>query len=132
MNHAICTLFEGSYHQGVAALANSLHQAGFKGRIYAGYRGALPTWAASATPLDLPRWPGATVMPLAEQLSLAFLPLDTQHHLTNYKPEFMLDLLAGPQPKPMASSTWTPTSALPRRGVTSSSGWTAAWRCAKT
>ena len=96
MNHAICTLFEGSYHQGVAALANSLHQAGFKGRIYAGYRGALPTWAASATPLDLPRWPGATVMPLAEQLSLAFLPLDTQHHLTNYKPEFMLDLLAGP------------------------------------
>lgn len=96
MKHAICTLFEGSYDQGVAALVNSLHKAGFSGRVYAGYRGVRPSWAAAANPVTLARWPGASVMDVVPGLSLAFLPLDTTHHLTNYKPEFMLDLLDGP------------------------------------
>lgn len=96
MNSVICTLFEGSYHYGLAALANSLHGAGFRGRLYAGYRGALPAWTRDAQPLPLPAWRGASILELAGSLSIVFMPLTTEHHLTNHKPEFMLALLDGP------------------------------------
>ena len=96
MNSAVCTLFEGSYHYGLAALANSLHGAGFRGRLYAGYRGALPAWALAAQPVSVPPWSGASVLELDGNLSIVFLPLNTQYHLTNYKPDFMLALLDGP------------------------------------
>lgn len=95
MNSAICTLFEGSYHFGVAALANSLHRQGFRGRIYAGHRGALPAWAAAARPLLQPPWSGAREMAIADGLQLVFLPLQTDHHLTNHKPVFMQSLWDG-------------------------------------
>lgn len=97
MNSAICTLFEGSYHYGLAGLANSLHRCGFRGRIYAGYRGALPPWAGAARPSPLPGWPLACTLGLAQGSTsgptIVFLPLTTPHHLTNHKPEFMLTLL---------------------------------------
>ena len=96
MNSSICTLFEGSYHYGLAALTNSLHKAGFLGDIYAGYRGDLPGWASSAHQLSLFGWVGATSLPVAKGLRIVFLPLVTDYHLTNYKPDFMLALLDGP------------------------------------
>ncbi|MEI6946693.1 hypothetical protein V9K67_05780 [Paraflavisolibacter sp. H34] len=96
MTSVICTLFEGHYHFGVAALANSLHQTGFQGSIYAGYRGVLPAWASAARDNCGFNWPGAKTLQLHEGLSLHFLPVDTDYHLTNYKPDFMLQLWQGP------------------------------------
>lgn len=96
MNSAVCTLFEGDYHYGVAALANSLHHSGFRGKLYAGYRGDFPQWAITAMPSPLQAWPSARTLQLDEGIELVFLPVTTNYHLTNYKADFMLALLDGP------------------------------------
>ncbi len=96
MSIAICTLFEGHYHFGVAALSNSLYKNGFRGSLYIGFRGALPYWADKAiVNLDL-EWENAKTLKVVDGLELNFLPLYTNYHLTNYKPDFMLEILAGP------------------------------------
>jgi hypothetical protein len=87
MNSAICTLFEGDYHYGLGALANSLYARGFRGTIYAGYRGPLPPWVAVANEVN-----GFTDFSPADGLTLRFIPLTTKVHLTNYKPDFMLEV----------------------------------------
>jgi hypothetical protein len=85
---SICTLFEGDYHLGVGVLVNSLYAAGYRGVVWAGYRGALPEWAQPLT-----QGAGFAEFAVADGLALCFLPLETQAHLTNYKPDFMLRLL---------------------------------------
>lgn len=97
MTSALCTLFEGDYHYGVAALANSAYQRGFRGTLYVGYRGALPAWTAHAKSLQLKGWESATEWVPADGLRLVFIPLTTDAHLTNYKPDFMLALLEDPE-----------------------------------
>ena len=93
MNAATCTLFEGHYHFGLASLANSLYQNGYRGTLYAGYRGALPSWAKNTKPVDFGKWNGAESIEIASDFRLTFLPLSTDSHLTNYKPEFMLGVM---------------------------------------
>lgn len=75
--NAVCTLFEGHYHLGAGALINSLHAAKFTGRIICGYRGALPSWAASAERIQ-------------GDFEVCFIRLETKDHLTYHKPEFLL------------------------------------------
>jgi hypothetical protein len=94
MHAAICTLFEGHYHYGVAALANSLYHQGYRGAIYVGYRGELPDWSSTASLNTTLNWPGSSTLLVKKDLVLNFLPLDTAYHLTNYKPDFMLQLWA--------------------------------------
>lgn len=96
LNVVICTLFEGNYHYGLAALTNSLYNNGYHGDIYAGFQGDLPKWASSVKPNLSLNWPGATTLTIADGLNLHFLPLEVDFHLTNYKPQFMLRLLQGP------------------------------------
>jgi hypothetical protein len=91
-NSAVCTLFEGHYHYGVAALINSLCKNGFTGDIYAGYRGDLPVWATDANENPALNWKGAKTLKIIDGLRVHFLPLFTNWHLTNYKPDFMLVL----------------------------------------
>lgn len=96
MQSAICTLFEGHYHFGLAALTNSLYKQGFRGSIFAGYRGDIPPWASSAKENTLLKWKDGRSFDVADGLQIHFLPVDTNYHLTNYKPDFMLQLWDGP------------------------------------
>lgn len=93
MNCVVCTLFERDYHFGVAVLVNSLCRAGFKGTVCAGFRGPLPPWTQGRLKtLENGQWEMA-VMP---DVRLLFLQLDTPAHLTNFKPDFLLQVEAIP------------------------------------
>jgi len=83
MNSAVCTLFEGDYHYGVGALVNSLHRYGYQGSVEVGYRGNLPTWMHDAK-----------AVLKGTSITLRFHPLQTDWHLTNYKPRFLLELFS--------------------------------------
>jgi hypothetical protein len=87
---AICTLFEGDYHFGLAAFLNTLARVGYSGTLWVGYRGELPPWLDQLRRLDAPGEQYA----VAEQVRIVFLLLTTDIHLTQFKPEFMLRLLA--------------------------------------
>lgn len=89
---AICTLFEGDYHLGLAALVNSLARAAFRGTVWAGYRGMLPPWTYQ---LERIKERNGDAFLVTDRIALVFLKLDTQVHFTNYKPDFMLRLLKG-------------------------------------
>lgn len=94
MTIAVCTLFEKDYHFGVAGLVNSLIRNGFEGIVYAGFRGPLPPWAGAAQPAAMSGWPEARRLQITPGSALVFLPMQTQAHFTNVKPDFMLDLFA--------------------------------------
>ena len=85
---AVCTLFEGDYHLGLAALVNSLYQHGFRGTCWAGYRGDLPSWVQTSEQHE-----GHSVFRVSADCLIRFVPLQTQAHLSNYKPDFMLSVL---------------------------------------
>lgn len=84
MSAYVCSLFEGTYHLGLGALVNSLYRNGFRGTVFAGYRGALPPWANSTSTGS-----GTTDFDVGGGCRIRFLLLDTSLHLTSYKPIFM-------------------------------------------
>ncbi len=75
----VVTIGEGAWGAGLGALVNSLVAAGFTGRIWAGWRGPRPGWAAG---VRLPR-----------DVSLEWVGVDPDRHLTNAKAPLLLDLL---------------------------------------
>jgi len=91
MKCVVCTLFERHYHWGVAVLVNSLCHAGFKGTIYAGFRGPLPPWAERQVRMLKP---GQWEMEVSPDVRILFLLLETPVHFTNFKPDFLLQIEA--------------------------------------
>jgi hypothetical protein len=81
----VCTVAEGIYHFGVAALCNSLHRHGYRGQVWVGWRGALPGWAAAATGGAGP-WQELAV---DDDFSVCFVEIGGSNHLTNCKPAFL-------------------------------------------
>jgi len=90
MNISLCTLFEGNYHFGVAALSNSLVAAGFTGSLWVGYRGALPGWLTDSPDFDA----ASGRLQVAPDFDLRMVFLDTPLHFTYYKPTFLRDMLS--------------------------------------
>lgn len=86
-NSAICTIYEGHYHYGAAALTNSLYNNGFRGKVWVGYRGELPFWVKEGKQRE-----NYYEYEVADGCLMCFVHLDTDMHLANYKPYFMLDL----------------------------------------
>ena len=91
MKCVVCTLFEHHYHFGVAAFVNSLCAWGFRGSVYAGFRGPLPPWAERSVEVQ-PN--GHTLLEVTKDVRLIFVPVKTPAHLTNYKADFMLQVEA--------------------------------------
>lgn len=84
---AICTLFEGAYHYGVGSLVNSVYQHGFRGTIWAGYRGELPPWAEPLRSTNR-----GHAFDVGEGCTIQFVLLDTSTFFSNYKPHFLLEV----------------------------------------
>ncbi|WP_366182383.1 hypothetical protein [Flavobacterium ovatum] len=92
MKSVVCTLFEGNYHHGVAVLINSLFKNGFRGEVCVGYRGELPEWTCKADKnIDL-KWENASRLIITDDLIVNFLPITFDYHMTNYKPDFIIEL----------------------------------------
>jgi hypothetical protein len=79
--HVVCTVAEGCYFNGVAALANSLVRAGFEGSIVVGYRGSKPLWADSLKIRDQ----ASHFYEISSGVHLDFVELDGTWHLANLK-----------------------------------------------
>lgn len=84
----VCTLYEGQYHIGVAAWINSLCAHDFNGTVWVGFRGELPSWAIKAK-----KESEYFELRLTPAVRVCFIPVHTELHLTNYKPDFMLMLM---------------------------------------
>lgn len=89
MKTTLCTLFEGHYHFGVAALVNSLVAAGYEGTVWVGHRGPLPDWIADRPGFD----ESIGRLQVTPDLDLRVVELNPPVSLNYYKPTFMRDIL---------------------------------------
>ena len=81
----VCTLFENHYHLGLGAFVNSLHGVGFRGTVYAGYKGALPPWVENAA-----QHQGKDLnYQVCEGMHIYFAFQDTTEMLANIKPQLI-------------------------------------------
>jgi hypothetical protein len=79
--HVVCTVAEGRYFDGLAALANSLVRSGFEGSVVVGYRGSKPLWAGSLKIRDQ----ASHVYEVSSVVDLHFVELAGIWHLNNLK-----------------------------------------------
>jgi hypothetical protein len=82
----ICTLIEGDYHLGLAALINSIVRGGFRGLFWIGYRGSLPPWTAQLNRCE------DGLFKVGDAL-LGFEEQKTQIHFGQYKSEFLSSIV---------------------------------------
>jgi hypothetical protein len=90
----VCTLWEKDHHKGVATLVNSLIKMGYKGRVWAGYRGDVPPWAAAG------RAEGDTyTFPVGSDVEVVLIKLEANLHFAQVKPMWMLRVLEELEPE---------------------------------
>lgn len=80
MNTEVCTLFYGDFHYGVGVLANSLYMQGYRGIIWVGYSGNLPSWVYPIRQRD-----GYQEMAVGDGLFLRFIYLEKKSYIHFYK-----------------------------------------------
>jgi hypothetical protein len=85
---AVCTLWENDFHKGAGAFINSLARSGFSGKVWNGYRGVLPPWAAGAKKIS-----GEIDVLVVGSIEIMFVRLETTMHFSQYKALFMIDVL---------------------------------------
>lgn len=95
MKIALCTLFEGHYHHGVAALINSLVSARYEGTVWVGHRGPLPMWIVDRPGFD----EAAAALQVTPALELRAVALDPPMSLGYYKATFMREILQTHDPE---------------------------------
>jgi len=78
----VCSLFEGDFHLGLAALINSIVRGGFKGLFWIGCRGKLPAWTAPLKRRD------NGLFEVGDAL-LGFETIEGSRHFGQFKPEFL-------------------------------------------
>jgi hypothetical protein len=89
----VCTLWEKDYHKGVGTLVNSLIRMGYRGRVWTGYRGELPPWAAGGT------WNGDIyTFAVGAEVEVVFLKIEAGLHFAQVKPTWMLRVLEELEP----------------------------------
>jgi hypothetical protein len=84
----VCTVAEGGYFNGVAALTNSLVHAGFRGSVVVGYRGSKPTWLA-----QLHKDHASDVYVVTPNVQLNLVELPVIWHLANCKAHLIKQIL---------------------------------------
>lgn len=81
-DQVICSLFEGDFHFGLAALINSIVRGGFKGLFWIGCRGELPAWTQPLKRRD------NGLFEVGDAL-LGFETIEGSRHFGQFKPEFL-------------------------------------------
>jgi len=89
----VCTLWEKDHHKGVATLVNSLVRMGYRGRVWAGYRGNLPPWATGGTANG-----DVYTLPVGANVEVVFVKLQSDLHFAQVKPAWMLRILEELEP----------------------------------
>lgn len=91
-NSIICTLCEGDYFLGFAALVNSLVKSGYTGPIVCGYKGSLDAWnrISKSTSFSSP----------AGGVEVILEKYEAEQHFTQVKPQFMRLLLSKSKDQP--------------------------------
>jgi hypothetical protein len=84
MKTAICTYCDGDYHYGAGVLINSLYHHGYRGTIWAGYRGSPPPWAQPFT-----QGAGYLEFVPAEGCVVRLIELKIAIHPSLYRPTFI-------------------------------------------
>jgi hypothetical protein len=81
-DQVVCSLFEGDFHLGLAALINSIVRGGFKGLFWIGCRGVLPPWTARLKRREDGLYEVGGAL-------LGFETIENNRHFGQYKPEFL-------------------------------------------
>ncbi len=89
----VCCLYDGDYHFGLGALVNSLYRNGFRGTVWAGFRGNLPSWAR---PLNADK--NFHEFTVAPECQIRFVEYSIDRNFATAKSAFLLNVFQNLDP----------------------------------